>query len=73
MSEFFRVRAEPKHHAMTLRQLAVAVHDAEESGDDITVIQCWDVLEFREQTGLRLVKNAFMEFYREEWKRRMTP
>lgn len=67
MSEFFRIHATAKHHGMTLRQLAVAVHEAEESNDDVSLIECMDELESRGPQA----KSLFMDFYRSEWKTRM--
>lgn len=67
MSEFFRTHAETRHHAMTVRDLAIAVHDAEESGDDIELLKLMEVVEGR---GIYGADGIFMQFYREEWHRR---
>lgn len=69
MSEIFRTHADAKHHGMTLRQLAIAVHEAEETDDDISLLQCFDELE-RRGGNRNSTMSIFMDFYREEWKKR---
>ena len=66
MSEIFRTHSGPTHHAMTLRQLARAVHEAENSGDDISLLECWDELE-RRGGHRNATMSVFMDFYRELW------
>lgn len=68
MSEFFRIHATPEMHGLTLRQIAVMVHEAEETADDVTLLQCWDELERRGTSN-----GIFMYFYREEWRKRRNP
>ncbi len=64
MSEFSR---------LTLRQLAAKVHDAEETADDVTLMECWDELERRRPADPRIsLVSLFLEFYRDEWRRRMS-
>jgi hypothetical protein len=69
VSEFFRIHAPPEYTRLTLRQLAVMVHDAEETDDDVTLLKCYDELARREMNGLG--DDLFMEFYRDEWHKRM--
>jgi hypothetical protein len=54
---------------MTLGQLATAVHDAEENGDDVTLLQCFDELE-RRGGNRNSTMTIFMEFYRHQWTKR---
>jgi hypothetical protein len=68
MSDFFRIHAPAEFSAKTIRQLASLVHDAEDSVDDVLLLQCWDELERR---GTPM--SVFMEFYRDLWRERMTP
>lgn len=68
MSEIFRIHATSKHHGMTIRALAIAVHDAEDSGDDVELIALMEEVEGR---GIYGADGIFMQFYREEWHRRM--
>lgn len=74
MSDFFRIHAPPEHARLTLRQLAVMVHDAEDSADDVTLVECFDELERRKAETERpwVVMDLFMEFYRSVWHDRMT-
>jgi hypothetical protein len=73
MSEIYRSMATCRTHSMTLRQLAEAVHDAEESGDDMTLLECMDEIERRDLAMHEswLTMKAFMEFYWEIWHKRM--
>ena len=70
MSEFFRIHATPDHSRKTLRELAVLVHEAEESADDVSLLECWDELE-RRGGNRNATMGLFMEFYRDEWHKRM--
>jgi hypothetical protein len=66
MSDFFRIHAPPEYARLTLGQLSRMVHEAEETDDDVTLIQVFDELEKR-----GIDNSLFMEFYRIEWRRRM--
>lgn len=70
MSEIFRTCASQKHHAMTLQQLAICVHEAEETDNDISLLACFDELELRGGNRNSTIA-LFMEFYRYEWRKRM--
>jgi hypothetical protein len=66
VSDFFCIHAPPEFSSKTLRQLAVMVHEAEETADDILLLQAWDELERR-----KTPRDIFMGFYRDEWHKRM--
>jgi hypothetical protein len=66
MSEFFRIHAPLEYTRLTLRQLAVMVHDAEDTDDAVTLIQCQDEL-LRRNAPMHI----FMEFYWDVWHKRM--
>ena len=72
MSEFFRIHAPPEFSGLTLRDLARRCHVAENTDDDVLLIQVQDELKRREQTYERAV-DVFIEFYRELWQTEFAP
>lgn len=72
MSEFFRVHAPLEFSGLTLRELARRCHVAENTGNDVLLMQVQDELKRRESTYERVV-DVFMEFYRELWRTEFAP
>ncbi len=66
MSDFFRIRAPVEFARKTLRALATLAHEAEDTGDDVLLLECWSELERRGSP-----MSIFMEFYRDLWRERM--
>ena len=52
----------------TLRELAVLCHEAEETDDDVLLMQVQDEVQRR---GMNHATSLWMDFYREEWTKRM--
>ncbi len=70
MSEIFRIHAPATFAGKTLRSLAIMVHEAEETDDDVTLLECCDELD-RRGGNRNATMSIFMEFYRAEWPKRM--
>jgi|GEM_PF-5273164 len=73
MSEYYRITAPPEFASLTLRDLARKCHVAENTADDVLLLEVQNELLRRGRVLNRDLTGVFMEFYRDLWTTEFRP